>query len=249
MNPAVAVGKLTGITADSINGAKERSATDSGLGDALLVRYACTPKKRVLWGGEWRGGGTTMDRTTTVLEWKYGVLWALANAVGWSVAMGILYFIGLVPSGIVIGLVQWLVLARRFSRCVWWILAYGFGWYLGLLLGFHFGFIVPDFKSMGATGGICVGVLQWLMLRRRLHRSVVWVPANTVSSLVGCWVGVVAGYRAYDYGTGEFTAFLVGGAVAGAVIGVLSGIALVWLLKNQSLKQTPLGVRSSAGSS
>lgn len=186
-----------------------------------------------------------MNRMTAGMEWKYGALWALANVMGWSAAMGVPiitgfgnYYIWLILSGLLIGLAQWLVLSLRFSRSVWLIPAYGLGWYLGLSLGFSLGFLrTPEPLSIGIAGGAFVGAMQWFMLRHRMHCSVIWLPAMIISSLIGCCVGILAGNSAYIHGlAGVGMAYVIGGAVAGAVIGVLSGMTIVMLMRNNALR-------------
>ncbi len=193
-----------------------------------------------------------MEQTAGGSAWKYGALWALANILGWAAAgwstnlnlplVEGIYILngGLLLGGLWIGLAQWLaLLAARLSRSAWLIPAYGLGWYLGLALGYQIGFLAPEPLSMGAAGGLSVGVLQWLALKRRVRAAAIWVPALAASSVVGCWVGVSAGRSAaISHARGAMArmaggagVYAVGGAVAGAVIGVLSGIALVLLMR------------------
>jgi hypothetical protein len=183
-----------------------------------------------------------MEQTRVAYDWKYGGLWALANILGWGASVSSSFFLTslvgarngelwIIPSALLIGLAQWLVLARRFSLSGWLIPAYGLGWYIGLWLGWNLGFLGPEPFSLGAVGGALVGVMQWLSIRRRLYRSLIWIPTMIASSLLGCWIGVLAGVSAIDSASvGPTLAYAIGGAVAGAVIGVLSGSVLVILL-------------------
>ncbi len=188
-------------------------------------------------------GDIDMEKKGAGCDWKYGGLWALANIFGWgacaSTAVILTGIFGtrngelwMVLSAFLIGLAQWLVLAPRFSLTGWLIPAYGMGWYIGLWLGTNLGFLSPGL-FMGAAGGALVGVMQWLSLRRRLGRSLIWMPAMSVSSLLGCWIGVLAGVSA-----GAAPAYAIGGAVAGAVIGVLSGSILVILIRREARRKT-----------
>jgi hypothetical protein len=197
-----------------------------------------------------------MEPTRADFEWKLWGFWTLANILGWGISVSsAIYVTGLVagrngelwiiPSALLIGLAQWLVFARRFSTSGWLIPAYGLGWYIGLWLGWNLGFITPEPLSLGAVGGILVGAMQWLGMRRRLYRSWIWIPTLTASSLLGCWLGVLAGVSAYDNGSvGEALAYAIGGAVAGAVIGVLSGSVLIILMRHDASRKagTPAGV-------
>ena len=192
-----------------------------------------------------------MERAPANVWWKDVGLWALASALAWAAAMGIPSWMAgdheirqenlwLILSGLLIGAVQWLVLSKRASRSRWWILAYGSGWYVGLWSSFNFsvGLFggIPNILWLGGAGGTIVGVLQWVTLRRHVHRSMAWVPATILSSYIGCWAGVFAGVSAYNQRNEELTAYLIGGTVAGTVMGLLSGGAFAWLTRNQNLK-------------
>jgi hypothetical protein len=196
-----------------------------------------------------------MEQMKAGYNWKYGGLWVLANILGWGVSVSSVFaltsIIGgrngelwSIPAALLIGLAQWLVLAPRFSLSGWLIPAYGLGWFIGLWLGMNLDVQAPGLL-MGALGGALVGVIQWLSIRSRLCRSFIWVPTMTVSSSLGCGIGVWTGPALSDTSTslGVNFASAIGGAVAGAVIGVLSGFILVILTKSER------GLRQSSWSS
>jgi hypothetical protein len=182
-------------------------------------------------------------------DWKLAGSWTLANILGWAISVPagiwVTDLVGgrdgelwIILPALLIGLAQWLALARRFSLSGWLIPAYGLGWYIGLWLGWNIGFITPEPFSLGAAGGILVGAMQWLGMRRRMGQSWVWIPTLAVSSLFGCWIGVLAGTSAYNNGfAGETLAYALGGAVAGAVMGVLSGFVLVILIRQDARRK------------
>ena len=183
-----------------------------------------------------------MGQTKAGYDWTYGGLWMLANILGWGASIWLSFFLTglvggrngelwIVPCALLIGLAQWLVLKRRFSLSGWLIPAYGLGWYVGLWLGIDLGFLTPEPFSMGAAGGALVGFLQWLSLRRRLRRSLIWIPTIIGGSLLGCWLGVLAGVSVTNSASvGVSAAYAIGGVVAGAVIGLFSGCVLVILM-------------------
>jgi hypothetical protein len=73
----------------------------------------------------------------------------------------------------------------------------------------------------GAVTGAAIGVAQWLVLRRRLPLSALWVPATAASMAVGLTLGqVVLG--------DETTAIpmLLRGLLTGAVIGTAQAVLL-----------------------
>jgi len=88
--------------------------------------------------------------------------------------------------GLLIGLLQYLLLRRYLPRMVWWIPATVLGWALPLLLGLASVGWLPalaiDPVWSGALGfaliGASIGVCQWLVLRRRIHRATLWVLAS-----------------------------------------------------------------------
>ena len=100
--------------------------------------------------------------------------------------------------GLLIGVLQYLLLRRYLPRMVWWIPATVLGWALPLLLGLASVGWLPalamDPVWSGALGfaliGASIGVCQWLVLRRRIHRATLWVLA----SILGWGMsGVVSG--------------------------------------------------------
>jgi hypothetical protein len=88
--------------------------------------------------------------------------------------------------GLLIGVLQYLLLRRYLPRMVWWIPATVLGWALPLLLGLASVGWLPalaiDPVWSGALGfaliGASIGVCQWLVLRRRIHRATLWVLAS-----------------------------------------------------------------------
>jgi hypothetical protein len=152
--------------------------------------------------------------------------WLIYNVLGdW---LDIL-FLGIVP-GIGVGILQWLVLRRRVSGAGWWVLASAAAGY-GILAGFigyseslSFGTLL-SLTGVVALGGAAVGTLQWLVLRGKVSRAGWWVLASTVG-----WGLSVTMARAIPWSNDE-TDVLLALAVTGAVLGAVTGGALVWLLR------------------
>jgi hypothetical protein len=122
---------------------------------------------------------------------------------------------------------------RRLGWRFWflWLMAGAVGWGLGVAWG---SFAEPDDLNMlqssptiiwagylgVAVGGILIGVLQWLVLRRQLARAGRWVLASLGAAAI---VGVVV------FGVGMFNADVgwVGGAgLFGTAVGVLQWLVL-----------------------
>ncbi|MEP7343062.1 MAG: hypothetical protein ABI977_35370 [Acidobacteriota bacterium] len=159
--------------------------------------------------------------------------------------------------GVAVGVAQWLVLRRRLPALRWqtWVQASAAGAFAAWVLGMIPGTLMKLYADpaapppkvnhalmygmaalMGAVLGPILGVPQWLALRRHVARSGWWVWANAAAWAVGMpvifiGVGMVArggsGLRAAVLG-------LATCATAGAVVGAIHGVALVWLLGKAS---------------
>jgi len=170
-------------------------------------------------------------------------------------------------AGASVGLMQWLILRRHFSRAGWWVWAsivggvVGFsltGWFpLSVTVGFGLIGLVGRLGdvTVGAMFGIQIGaplgIMQWFVLRRRFFRAGWWLLANIVGFAAASVInGVVV---SLFFGTGTalspsptpitaFTAAAVGGGglgfVVGLVISVITGMMLAWLWRRTARAQT-----------
>lgn len=94
--------------------------------------------------------------------------------------------------------------------------------------------------GMGLVLGPLLGVPQWLVLRRHLSRAGWWVPANALAWMLGMVVIFV--------GTGFIPVqgitlpaalvLLLFVVAAGAVVGAVHGLVLIWLLHMPRLGAT-----------
>jgi len=163
----------------------------------------------------------------------YGLLEELIGSAGTDILFesGGPWLVMGIMLGIGVGILQWLVLRRRVSGVGWWVLASAAGGYGILQAGFQglseslsFGALL-SFTGVVALGGAVTGTLQWLVLRGQVSRAGWWVLASTVGwGLVGAVLG------AFPWGVGDTDA-LVALVVTGAVLGAVTGGALVWLLR------------------
>lgn len=145
-------------------------------------------------------------------------------------------------SGTLSSVLQWLVLRRHIHRAGWWVPASAAGWIggfalflllavisvftaemstatTGLLLRFSLG------AMAGAGVGAATGVLQWLVLRRQIHRAGGWVVVNIVAWLLG-FAGLVLASQSTS------VTFLIVGTLVGVVAGGITGAALVLLWRS-----------------
>ena len=193
--------------------------------------------------------------------WGFWLWWVLASTIGFPVGAAAAFIVSFnVPGavggavgGAVVGILQWLVLRQQLSRTGWWVLASTVGiavfgdvvWYSSttvewVITGGALSFTVA--MSVGfAVGGAVVGILQWLVLRQHLSRAGWWVLASTVGFPVGAAV-YVAVFQAVNLALGgdlsaAFIERAMGFAVAGAVVGAITGTALVWLLRQPKLEE------------
>lgn len=159
--------------------------------------------------------------------------WMLASifgmGLGWIVAWLVSFLvpgylatllIGLI-TGTILGGLQWLVLRGTLGRSFFWIPATAIGW----AGGFFIGSMAPNWFSIGETwlgpaAGFCVGALvgffQWLTIRSQVTRAGWWLVAS-----LAAWV---SGMIYYQPGI-TWLGFLYG-----AISGIVTGLALVWLV-------------------
>ncbi len=182
-----------------------------------------------------------------------GVNEAIGATLGRNAAATIVSMLALL-SGILIailaGMLQWLVLRQHVRWANQWWLATSVGWIAGGFLAPYAAFAVlgarPPTLSFNAVtapvSAAVVGILQWLVLRRRVRRAGWWVLASIASWVIGERLGLYVGFElamraggaAYVFGQDlasiAFSASFE--AVIGAMAGSMTGIVLVWLLRH-----------------
>ena len=144
--------------------------------------------------------------------------------------------LGLVLIVIILGLaggfMQWLVLRRRIAGTGWWVPASTLGFPVALVMAegaMRVGEI-PSPILLGVLFGILSGILPWLVLRRQVARAGWWVPAHLLGSLVGGAMGIVAFHVMALIGFYQLP-WAAAGAMFGAGLSAITGITLVWLLR------------------
>jgi hypothetical protein len=135
--------------------------------------------------------------------------------------------------GLAGGFMQWLVLRHRIAGAGWWIPASALGFPIALVLADKAMRLAGDFAAapilLGVLFGVLSGSMPWLVLRRQNARAGWWLPAHLLGALVGGAFGIVAFHSAALMGLYQFT-WAAAGAMFGAGLGAITGIALVWLL-------------------
>ena len=136
----------------------------------------------------------------------YWLAWFLASVMGFGVGavLGVSSAYRFFPPdtfdtahGITLGIVmgaiggyfQWVVLRERITGTGLWGLAsaLGFGSAMGLLIaaGPAENDATAGVVIVGSAFGVVSGILQWLILRRKVRRAGWWLLANILGSLVG----------------------------------------------------------------
>jgi hypothetical protein len=165
---------------------------------------------------------------------------------------------GTLVEGTVVGTAQWWVLRGPLPGIRWrtWAVATGTGAFLAWLLGM----IPSTVLSLGADSGGAgaapaepsntvvlalafsmglvlepvLGFAQWLVLRRFVSHAALWVPANAFAWAFGMVVIFAGIDPAISGGFGFLTVAILALTLvcAGAVVGAIHGLALVWLLRS-----------------
>ncbi len=133
-----------------------------------------------------------------------------------AVSLAMLFLIGLS-----VGALQWLVLRRHVQGLQRWAIFTGLGFALGY-------FAFPPFMGLG------VGLMQWLLLRRDLNKTgwwsvinaVVWPLAYMFGGGLGLMVGTAIG--------SPLVANLLSAVLVGGIVGALTGLVLLWMLRENA---------------
>lgn len=168
----------------------------------------------------------------------------------------ILLLVGILE-GAVLGFAQWLVLRRYIHNATRWILATTIGallaWLIGLLVSIIMAFasvlnggrtatLLLGVVLLGTGVGTVLGFAQWLVLkpyvRVYLRSSAWWVFPNALAWSQGLLVAFLgAGIeKSHEFSIQTALIGTATGATMGVMVGGITGIALVWLLKPR-LKQ------------
>jgi hypothetical protein len=129
-------------------------------------------------------------------------------------------FLGIV-FGAVLGLFQWLPLRGHLNKSILWVILSSLGWGIGFPIGAlfaqRFGLTEATFGlAVGIVAGFCVGLFQWIYLRRQLSGAGWWILANAF----------VWGWSLVFYRPGVSAI----GAFYGALSGIVTGITMMWLI-------------------
>ncbi|MFX0201097.1 MAG: hypothetical protein ACFFCW_33680 [Candidatus Hodarchaeota archaeon] len=193
-------------------------------------------------------------------EWVFGGKWVLATILGSAVALTLFYstgfykvlhdslgtsggnLVGGLILGVIVGMAQWFVLRQQISKAGWWILATAMGRVAGnglISLGFTALKGLLSYSSASwitqPISGAILGIAQWFVLRQQISKAGWWILATTMGVLISSKILYSGGLRLYRPIIGLFGQILswsIIGVISGMVLGAITGIALVWLLRN-----------------
>lgn len=181
---------------------------------------------------------------------------ARQTMAAWPAAIVLVTATGAVE-GVVVGLLQWSVLRRPFPNIArrTWILATIIGatvaWFLGSLpstlmdMGAQQGAapvlitVLLLAAGMGFVLGAVLAYPQWRVLRRAISGAWVWIPANCVAWAGGMTV-IFAAIDVAQRAPSVSQALAVATAgllLAGALVGAVHGLALVWLAQRKNCRR------------
>jgi hypothetical protein len=185
---------------------------------------------------------------------RFWILWLIASSVGTAAGIAIIFWgiaplinklpqIGSILFDSIIGVVlgafagtaQWFILRKYIVRVTWWPVITSFGWVLFWVL--ESSSILS--KLLGERGGIAfvadalhftflgflVGVLQWLLLRKKVFAADWWILASVVGTTFGA---VVADSIALALGGDSPLDFLTGSIIWT----LITGICMMWLMRH-----------------
>jgi hypothetical protein len=170
----------------------------------------------------------------TTLGMLIGYL-SLALLVG-SLDLGVARVIVPIVSGIFLGLAQWLVLRPYISKSYDWILNHAVGWVVGYTLGLF----VVQLLSKTPLGmligfisfGLIVALFQYPALRREIPHLATWILANVTGWTLGAYLSLLAaGVLFQNKVPTTFTSVLVTVGITGLVAGAITGLALIWIVR------------------
>jgi hypothetical protein len=186
----------------------------------------------------------------TRAEWGFWFQWVLASILGFAVGAAIgnavtdWFFTAL--CGAMGGFMQWLVLRRLIAGASWWVLASTLGFAIAPIASLAGVMAMSQVMSLdgnpmaapillGVLFGILSAIMPWLVLRRQVARAGWWIPAHVLGSLVGGALGIVAFHAMALLRLYQFP-WAAAGAMFGAGLGAITGITLVWLLRQPITK-------------
>jgi hypothetical protein len=149
----------------------------------------------------------------------------------------------LVPlwAGLLIGIFQLAALRNFLTHRLDWAI-HGVGWTLGYALGLLAIQIFNENPLMVLLGyilfGIIVAVIQWPVMRREIPHAFLWVIATVAGWALGAYISqLVMNLLAANGPIVPIVSFGVSSVVTALVAGALTGLALIWIVRQPERAQ------------
>jgi hypothetical protein len=188
----------------------------------------------------------------------FGLFSDLSDTPGVGAALlsaGLMTTTGVLEGGVV-GFAQWLVLRKAIPGMGWrlWVIAT----IIGAVIAWFFGSIPMTMMSlsqpttstpaseppqalvlllaagMGLVAGLILSVAQWQVLRKQVKKAWLWLPANALAWAAGMpiiFAAVDLAQLADSIG-GSVMVMAAGITLAGAIVGAIHGLALLYLARS-----------------
>jgi len=189
----------------------------------------------------------TFNRDLLIFVSKWTLACMLGEAIGLLVPVAIyqsraihsvnVAVIHGVSIGVAVGSAQWILLRRRLDYSEWWVLLTTIGWVIGYIAA-----IFPKSSiSAVALGTIyappAVSMMQWLVLKRSVSRAAWWILIVSIAGGLGVYAGGLLADR-WWYLLADIWTFLLFGATAGGISGLITGFDLGILLQQRPREAT-----------
>lgn len=135
-----------------------------------------------------------------------------------------------IPFGSIVGAMQWIVLRRYLSKSSLWFTTGALAMFLSNAISFLTETTFQEsnvFLTWFLFGGLS-GVLQWIIIRKQIDYSWLWILINVIA-------GCVSGIFAPDSG-------IMGSSIGWALSGIITGGVLFFLLKKSNTESNTKGV-------
>jgi hypothetical protein len=155
-------------------------------------------------------------------------------------SLGLAQIVVPVLAGATIGFAQWIVLRRYLTAGSNWELADGTSWAAGYVLGLLLIQMLPSTIFVEFIGyllfGVIVALVQWPVLRREIPNLFVWILASSIGWAAGFWASeAVLSILFNDPLIEPVISTAVIAVSSGLVAGIITGIALVWIVRKPEL--------------
>ncbi len=185
-------------------------------------------------------------------EFGMWLAWTLATAVGMLLGftpqllvveylpLWLVRILSPLIAGVLVGIFQWLVLRNYLEHSEDWILTIGIDWGLGFALGL----VIIQTLNKSLFGailgyilfGIIIALVQWPVLRREVPHMLTWVLASVIGWAFGSILSqVILNLLVTRNVASQVLSTSIISGFTGLIAGAITGIALVWIVREPEL--------------